>query len=176
MADADDFLKLFLAHQREIRVLVSAAVRDPHARDDLVQQTALILWRTFEKYDRTRPFVAWARGVARNVILQHYRQSARCPVLLDPAALEAVLEAYNETPEDEAELYQAALRECLQKAPPKSRQLLELRYQQTLGLAEMAAGLHCTVNAVNQTLVRIRTALRACIESQLRTPSQQGSC
>lgn len=169
-----EFLKLFLAHQREIGAFVSAAVRDANVRDDIVQQTALILWRTFDQYDRTRPFVSWARGIARNVILQHHRKSERNPVLLEPGALDAVMEACNETREEDPGLYQEALQHCLRRITPKSRQLLEMRYQRSLSLAEMADLVHSTLNAVNQALFRIRAALQTCIGNYRRALMQEG--
>ena len=59
MSSESEFLKFFLQHQRELMAYVSAAIRDTHAQNDIMQQTALILWRTFDQYNRTRPFTAW---------------------------------------------------------------------------------------------------------------------
>jgi RNA polymerase sigma-70 factor (ECF subfamily) len=176
MPDQAEFLRLLLSHQREIGAFVAAAVRDTHVRDDIVQQTALALWRTFDRYDRTRPFDCWARGIARNIIRQHYRKSARDPVLLKPEALDAVMQAFDETREEDPGLYPEALRHCVEKAPPKSQQLLELRYRMSLSMADIAKRLRTTQGAVNQALCRIRRALRTCIEGRLRILAQQGEC
>jgi RNA polymerase sigma-70 factor (ECF subfamily) len=175
MSSEAEFLSLFLPLQRELRAYVSAAIRDNHAQNDIIQQTALILWRTFDQYDRTRPFATWARGIARNVILQHYRKAGRNPILIEPEALEALLNAFAETQPDDPGLYPEALQLCLAQAPAKSRQLLELRYQLSLSIADIAGRLNSTGNAVNQALIRIRTALQDCIERRMRALRQTGA-
>lgn len=174
MAADAEFLALFLPHQREIKAYVSAAVRDIHAQNDIVQETALTLWRTFDRYDKARPFVSWARGVARNVVLQHYRKAGRNPVLIEPAALESLLNAFDETQPNDSELYLDALRHCMNKVPEKSRHLLELRYRTSLSIAEVADRLQSNVNAVNQALIRIRAALRACMDQQIHKLNREG--
>ena len=72
-------------------------------------------------------------------------------------------------------LYPEALQHCLAQAPAKSRQLLELRYQLSLGIAEIATRLNSTGNAVNQALIRLRTALQDCIERRIRALRQTGA-
>ena len=173
MPSQDEFLKLFLVHQREIRAFVAAAVRDPHARDDIFQETALALWKTFDRYDPARPFDTWARGVARNMILRHRRKSGSNLVLLEPEALEAVAIAYDETREED-DSYTEALRNCMEKTPVQTRRLLDLRYQQSLSLAEIGKRVHSNTNAVNQALVRARLALQACIENRLAMLNKEG--
>ena len=174
MNSQDEFLSVFLKYQREIRASIASAVRDVSVRDDLFQETAMILWRTFDRYDATRPFDSWARGVVRNVVLQHWRKAGKAALQLEPAALDAVMEAYEETRE-ESGLMEEALQRCLQKLSSHARQLLELRYQMGLALAEMAERLKSNLNAVNQALLRTRAALQRCIEGRQSLAEREGA-
>ena len=91
MATHDSFLPLFLRHQREIRLFIAATIRDPHLQNDLFQETAMTLWRSYDRYDVRCPFDSWARGIARNLIRQHWRKAARNAMLLAPEAIDAVM-------------------------------------------------------------------------------------
>jgi RNA polymerase sigma-70 factor (ECF subfamily) len=141
-------------------------IRDRHAREDLFQETALALWRDIGRYDPSRPFGAWARGVAAHKVLQGWAKARRVPVTLTPEAIQAVGEAC-ERVECDAGVEQEALRKCLDELSGKSRHLLELRYEKSLQLDEMARLLESTLGAVHKSLSRIRQHLQRCVEFRL---------
>jgi len=163
----EEFLTLFLRHQADLKAFLGAMVRDRHAVDDLLQESALALWRGFDRYDPSRPFGAWARGVAANLLLKHRDRSRRVPAPFSPESVQAVLDAFART-EDQAESGAApeALERCLERLPERSRHLLALRYEMSLTLQEMAARLETTLDAVHKTLSRLRAALQQCIEQR----------
>lgn len=163
MPEKDEFLEYFLAHQTELRVFISAIVRDRDAREDIFQEVSQTLWRTFDEFDRTRSFIAWARGIARHKAIHRWRKDKKGPVLLSSEAIEAVCEAYEETEADDALMIEA-LRHCLENLPENSRRLLEWRYDATLRLKEIAKRLETSLGAVNKALFRLRENLQSCIE------------
>src|SRR5262249_20181018 len=65
-----EFLRLFERRQAEIRAFIGSLIRDPHVREDLFQEVALVLWQEWERYDPQRSFGAWARGITANKIMQ----------------------------------------------------------------------------------------------------------
>ena len=161
-----DFLRHFLAHQSDLRAYIGSVIRDRGVRDDVFQDTALALWESFDQYDPTKSFGAWARGVATNKILQQHRKTGRVPLATDPKVLEAVLEAFDQT-EHEVGDRERALRTCIEKLPKKSRKILTLRYDESVKGEEIAARLGTSRDAVYQSLARIRSRLEACIRKQL---------
>jgi RNA polymerase sigma-70 factor (ECF subfamily) len=168
-----EFLKLFLAHQVGLQAFIGSLVRDREARDDLLQEVALILWHEFPRYDRARPFGAWARGVAANKVLQRFSKDARLPIPFSPQAIQALLDAYERTETNES-LRGEALRQCLELLPEKSRQLLVLRYERSLKLHEIAGRLRTTLDAVHKALSRIRARLQECVENRLAVAHREG--
>ena len=110
------FLKLFRTHETDLRAYVNAVVREASARDDVFQEVALALWRSFERFDGDRPFGAWARGVATHKVLDFQRRSTRRAVVLSAAAIDAVHRAFDELPPCTT-ARQAALEECLGNTP-----------------------------------------------------------
>jgi len=163
----DEFMRLFLRHQPEIRAFVGSLVRDRHAREDVVQEVSLILWRQFENYDAARPFGAWARGIAANKVLQAYDKSARTPLAFSPEAVQAIVDAHDRL-DDDAPIQADALARCVEQLPEKSKQLLSMRYEQALKLEAMAQRLRSTLHAVHQALSRLRTRLADCVESRMK--------
>ncbi len=161
-----EFLRHFIAHQSDLKAYIGSVIRDRELRNDVFQETALSLWESFENYDSSRPFGAWARGVATKKILQQHRKTGRITLATDPEVPEAVLEAFDQT-EHEISDRQAALQACLEKLPGKSRIILSLRYDESVGGAEIAARMSTTRDAVYQSLARIRSRLESCIRKQL---------
>ncbi len=88
------FITLLLQNEADLRAFIGSMVRDRAAREDVLQETALVLWREFERYDRSRPFGAWARGIAANLLKQHWEREARGPLYLPIEVLPAVLAAF----------------------------------------------------------------------------------
>lgn len=167
MERRDEFMRLFLRHQAELRAFIGSLVRDRHAREDVFQEVALILWRQFEDYDPRRPFGAWARGIAANKVLQAFDKSARTPVAFSPEAVRAILDAYERT-EAESPPQADALHRCIEHLPERSRDLLRMRYEQSLKLEAIAKRVKSTLHAVHMALSRIRSRLAECIELRMK--------
>lgn len=166
MMQHDEFLKLFLKCESTLRAFVLSMIRDREKSEDVFQDVALLLWENFERYDRSRPFGAWARGVAANRILKHWESVRRTQRSLSPEALQAVATAYD-SQENEISLEQDALRDCLKTLPEKSRSLLVLRYEHSLKLEQIAARIGASFETASKTLSRIRIGLQRCIEQRL---------
>jgi RNA polymerase sigma-70 factor (ECF subfamily) len=169
----EEFLELFLKHQDDLRAFLGSVVRDWHARDDLFQEVGLILWREFHRYDRSRSFGAWARGIAAHKVLQNWEQARRRPTLLPPAAVQAMREAYDRT-ERGAEPELEALQECLDRLPAEPLRLFALRYREGLRLADIAGRLRSTAEAVHKALSRLRARLQRCVEQRLAASDRDG--
>ncbi len=163
------FLRLFLAHESDLRAYVATAVRVPGSRDDVMQEVALALWKSFDRYDPRQSFGAWARGVATHKVFDHHRRESRRLVLLSPEALEAVRRAFDEAETDGGTVRQEeeALGHCLKSLPPRSAELVGLRYSERAGIAVLADRRGTTTAAIYQQLSRLRAVLGDCIRRRL---------
>jgi RNA polymerase sigma-70 factor (ECF subfamily) len=167
--DVDDqqrFMTLFLRHQDDIRAFVGSVVRDWTATDDIMQETAVVLWRKFAEYDPSRSFGAWARGIAGFEIRKHRERTARVPALLSPEAIAAIDAVWDEgvTP---ASPRLEALARCLERVDAPVREIIALRYRDGLELDEVASRSGRGVEAVGKLLQRLRSALGECVRRQL---------
>jgi RNA polymerase sigma-70 factor (ECF subfamily) len=162
-----DFLKLLLAHERDLRGFIGSLVRDGQLREDIFQETAMSLWQSFATFDQERSFGAWARGVASHKIKQCWRAEARKPVALPPEAVDAVREAFDRSDNGDTSVRAAALRICLEKLPERARQALALKYEAGQSAGVIASRLGSSVDAVHQLLSRLRVSLADCVRRRL---------
>jgi RNA polymerase sigma-70 factor (ECF subfamily) len=143
-------------------------VRDPHLAEDVISETALEIVRSWNKYDRSRPFPQWARGVARHIALKNLRKRNREPLLFDPEVLESVGK-YIDSMGDEARLEERkrVLHECMQKLPLVNQQLIRLRYFENRRYEEIAGLLKRNVPALYMAFTRIHEVLLKCVQKNV---------
>jgi RNA polymerase sigma-70 factor (ECF subfamily) len=155
--------RLWTLAQPTVSAFVAAVVRDFRDRDDILQETAVAVIESFERYDETRPFVGWALGIARNQVGLYLRNRRRDAHVFDTEAVERLATALESLgPEETRRLDH--LGECLGGLEARARRICDLRYREDLKPAAIAAAVGMSANAVSQTLHRIRDQLRACIE------------
>ena len=152
-----------------IERLAAALDSDTHLRADVFQEVSLTLWQLIDSYDPSRSFGAWARGIAAKKILQLRERSARFPIAFSPDTIQAVVAAYDRTESEAAAGSDRteALRQCVGSLPDRSRQLLVLRYEEDLSGEQIAQRLGGSVDAIYQTLSRLRARLEECIRRRL---------
>ncbi len=169
MQDRGDFLRLLLRAEPDLRAFIGSLVFDPHEREDVFQEVALVVWEQFTRYDPARPFGAWARGIAGNKVLQMRDKLAKRPIPLTAELIDTVRVAFDQSEELEQNRVEA-LRKCLEKLPTPSRQLVTLRYEQGKPCEVIATELRASLDAIYKALSRLRQRLEVCVEQRLQTP------
>jgi RNA polymerase sigma-70 factor (ECF subfamily) len=75
--DQTRFLALLNEHRAILYKVAFGYCRNREDRADLVQETAIQLWRSFGRYDSGVKFSTWAYRVAMNVAISHFRAEGR---------------------------------------------------------------------------------------------------
>ncbi|MDB6172108.1 MAG: hypothetical protein JWL59_1419 [Chthoniobacteraceae bacterium] len=158
------FLSLFLRSEREIFRYVAALVPNVADAEDIVQQTALVLWEKFEAYDLHQPFTPWACRFALNKTRQWLERRQRWHALLEGGLAEELAQRREEL-RPEFDLRLRNLEGCLRKLPMEQRSLVEGYYYRRDGIENLATNSGRTVAATYKMLQRVRLALQACIEN-----------
>ncbi|MCA9011846.1 MAG: sigma-70 family RNA polymerase sigma factor [Planctomycetaceae bacterium] len=151
--------------QPAVSAFVTSVVRDFRDRDDVLQDIAVAVVESFERWDSARPFVAWAMGIARNQVGLYLRRRRRDRQMLefDTETVNALVSAFSDIADEDAQPQLDFLQECLKRLEGRARKLCELRYQQDLKPAAISNLIGMTANAVAKSLERIREQLRDCI-------------
>jgi RNA polymerase sigma-70 factor (ECF subfamily) len=76
-AREEEFLELIEQHKKILFKVANIYCRNRADFADVVQEIVLQAWRSFGRYDRSRPFSTWLYRVALNVAISAYRAETR---------------------------------------------------------------------------------------------------
>lgn len=133
---------------------------------EILQETAIALWKNVEKYDPSKPFVPWAYRFAAYKAKEHLRKQGRWNGFLDEKVA-SVLLARREQLAPELDRRVEPLRDCLTELSDNNRTLIEKYYFDQESIEETADAVNRSVAAVYKSLQRIRSALTQCINTKL---------
>lgn len=136
---------------------------DPVARE-LVQDSFVTAWQNLGKFDQTRDFASWMRGILRNKWREHSRLHSR-EVPLDESALSRLEETLAPYPQGDAAVF-AKLAECRGKLPPPMADALRVYYDEGRTSEDAASFLSVGAAALRKRLERAREALRLCLSKK----------
>jgi RNA polymerase sigma-70 factor (ECF subfamily) len=148
-----------LAQHRGIVVKVAATFAfGAEDRADLAQEIAAQLWRSFPRYDETRPFATWMYRVALNVGVSHLRGRERRGVA-EPLDAESVASASSPDESLEDARRAAALEHAIARLARLDRALLLLHLDER-SQREIGEVLGISESNVATKLSRLRVRLR----------------
>ena len=164
--DHEQFTRLLL--ESEPVMLRSILVMVPNRADarEIMQETAVALWRQFASYDPQRPFVNWAMGFVRIETRRFLARQKRRAQLTEEAI--AVLELELDQKSDFGHALEQHLSTCLGKLTEKHRRLIQGYYHDGRKPEWLAEREGKSVEAIYKSIQRIRRDLQTCIERQFR--------
>lgn len=140
---------------------------DAHAAEDVLQQTALVALTHARAPEKAEEQEGWLRGIAKNLLLRHWRLTRRDGAVQSPSNSKLARELLQRlsSPEPvERPLLREELRDQLLRAvaelPHEDQALLYAFYRQGKSRAQIAAELGTTDKSVESRLYRVRGRLR----------------
>lgn len=162
----EDFMRLFVKHEPDLRTFVRSLVPTLTDADEVLQETAIVLWRKFETFEPGSEFIRWACVIARFEALSYRRKIARDRLVLSAEVTQLLAdEAIDEMPERRRE--REALENCLRQLPENQQQLVTKAYTPGIKTKDLAEKLEKSPASLYMALNRIRGALMRCIEKRL---------
>ena len=163
----EDFLRLFLASERDVRRYVGSLVPNVGDVEEIVQQTAVVLWEKFSAYDPERPFTPWACRFALNVARQWMARQQRWNRLLSGELAETLAQRRRNL-QSEFDSRLRHLDNCVKQLPQRQQRMLSDFYFEQRTIEDVARRAGKSVDAVYKAIQRIRKILRGCIEMKQR--------
>ena len=170
-SDYEVFVGKFARHERDLRRFVRSLLPNSTDADDVLQQTAIVIWRKFDQYDPETNFMKWACVIARFEALAYRRKMARDKLVFREDILELMAEEGIEEL-NTRRVEQEALETCLRAMPEKQRNFLTLAYTPGIKVKDLAEEAGSTAAAFYMRLKRLRRQLMHCVESKI--PAQIG--
>jgi RNA polymerase sigma factor (sigma-70 family) len=164
------FSELLRRHAGLIHKVARAYCRDTADREDVVQEIALQLWRSRERYDRSSREGTWIYRIALNVAISFQRRERRHREgrLAPEGALIALAAGADAEPGADVE----CLLGCIEDLAALDKALV-LLYLDGNDHASIAEVLGISVSNVGTKLHRIKDRLRAAFEDRARTRGKE---
>lgn len=153
--------ELYLCHHEAIYRFLWSRVHDPDLADDLTGEVFIRMIKALPGYqDRSLPFRAWLYGIARNLVIDHFRKIG--PKITRPLKEVDCSLVNGESLEEHTDqnLTFAQVRQSLEKLAADEREVVELRFLAGLSLKETAIAVDKTVAAVKALQHRGLAALK----------------
>jgi len=164
----EQFVLLLAQHQEPVfRYIFSLVACEADARD-VLQETSLALYRKFDAYDASRPFLPWAYRFAYLQVQKHREKAARSPLLFSEDVMD-LLAHDRERIEPELDQRLQLLNRCLAKLTPQDKELVTSRYAMRQGAEEMMQRFAMSRRTLFRNLELLRLRLHECVTRQLQS-------
>lgn len=139
---------------------------DPTQAEDLVQDTMLKAYRSWQQYQPGTNARGWLLTILRNTFINDYRRRKHEPIAMDLEAAEphALYRSIQDTdPEGNffSQIVDARVLEAIDALPTEFREVLALSDIEGMSYGEIAATLKIPVGTVKSRLFRARRQLQA---------------
>jgi len=157
------FLHLYSVAQPRLFAYILAMIPRWHDAEEVLQETSVVLWKSFDRFEEGTNFWAWAKTTALHQVLSFRKRQKKQAMPLERKFIEAVSKEYGRMADDLEEQL-LALAECVDKLPAGERDLIVACYEPETTIREVAARLGRPEGTVYKSLTRIRRELLDCIE------------
>jgi len=166
MHPSEEFVNLYIRHEGQVRSYIQRLVFNSGDAEDIMQSTAMLLWKKHDQYDKEQPFLPWAYRFAYNEVRNYYRKNEKTKkLLLDPECIDQLADTAEKFSPQLDDL-KASLDDCIYKLNNDDRRLIEYRYCEDGKINDLAEKKNTTANALSKALQKIRQKLYLCVRSK----------
>ena len=151
---------VWLHMSADLRRFIRRRVADEHLAEDLLQEVFLRIHRNLAQLRGPERLAAWVYQIARNVVRDHYRNSAAAPESLDETEVVERREELSELRSHAA----AWLGELMEEIPEPYRQAVKLSEIEGLPQSEIAGRLGLSVSGAKSRVQRGRAMLKGVLD------------
>ena len=159
---------ILAAQQTALRSFIHLLTTRHELVEDILSDVNFAILEDWDRYDPKRPFIDWAKGVARKVTKARLRAEGRRPLWLDDEMLDMLEKDINETgcatePDRRLEL----LRTCVARLPAHLLRLVQFKYYDDRAYPEISQMLRRSVHTLYVMYSRLHHTLRSCVTRKL---------
>jgi RNA polymerase sigma-70 factor (ECF subfamily) len=163
----DQYVQELTACQSRLRGYILASLGNYADTADVLQRANLTLWKKAREFRTGAEFLPWALTITRYEILAYLRDHRRERLVFSDDVAKLMLDVAASEVSDPGNR-QVALRQCLEKLPHRSRELLWRRYDEDKSIRQIATDTERTEDSVKCLFLRIRKTLEHCVEATLK--------
>jgi len=167
-ADKQEFATLYARCHLDLLRYILTLMPYRDQAEDILQETARIIWKKFDQFDQERPFLPWAKKFAYYEVLRHRKKQAIKYKYFSDELVETMASERDE--QDELlEAGREALTDCMSRLDETSSELLLDRFSRGISLKILAQQQGRSANSLYLVMHRIRQKLIECVNSSLES-------
>lgn len=161
------FLSEYLLVRKPLYAFIYVLTHSAADTDDIFQEASSILWRKFEQFKEGTNFLAWAKQIARNLVMDLRKKRARHPVVdLDDNTMDLLAFRYQRI-QDQVEDRTEALKRCVERLESGDRDLIKATYEEGKPVKKIAKKSKVSVQRIYKRLGGIQGVLLRCVRRSL---------
>lgn len=166
--DGDYFVRQLMIHRKRIYSFILSLVANSSDADDIMQETAVLMWKKYQETADISSYAAWGIRIAHYKVLEFRRKHRNKKIQFNSDLFESILVGAVEVNEGLDRRHEA-LKKCISKLKPQQKKIIELRHQKGQTVKSIAELLHLSPHNVYKLIPRIHDMLVRCIHRTLRT-------
>ncbi len=166
MTEREKFTNLVRESHAELLVYARSLTREDTNSRDIVQDSFVVAWNNMNKFEVTRDFGSWMRGIIRNKWREYLRKDKRQVTVEDDVleSLEVVMRDWQSMRDDGGPSVFIKLEQCMSKLPESLMKAVKCFYYDGHSTDEAADELSIGGATLRKRLQRARASLRDCIK------------
>ena len=162
----EEFFKVFMANQNKIYTFILMLVPNSVDADDIMQESAAIMWKKFDNFQPGTDFAAWGIHIARYRAFDFIRKNHTGRLTFSTETVQAISDYIEQTAiTDDPRL--DVLKSCLKKLPENERNLINMRYARAMTVKSIAERIGRSVHGLYKSMARIHNVLLDCVHKTL---------
>lgn len=160
------FFQLFMSCQKNLYAFILASVRNYNDADDILQDTATVMWRKFNEFDKNTNFTAWGISISKNLIKKYYSERKRSRIQFNDKLFQKISKTMEKSV-GQVDRRQEALKRCSKKLNDSGHTLIDMRYGNGMTIKAISKRLNRSVESLYKAISRLQDALQKCINKEL---------
>lgn len=160
------FFGLYNSIHGRLLSYIMTMVHNQTASEDLLQETAAIMWENFDQFQEGTNFAAWAIAIARNKTLEYLRENQKTKKLFQSEFYEKLSYVAEESADDHSVRIKA-LDNCIKKLSDNNHKLISLRYKHNVPIKNISLKTGRPISTLYLHISQILGLLRICISKFL---------
>jgi len=153
--------ELIAGYSPGLRFFLAKMIGSPEGADDLIQETWIDVYRKINRLKNAGAFAAWLYRIARDKAHRELRRRPPTSMAVDEQIAESISAEEERFTAEEAQ----SVREALDELPLELREVLLLRFVQTMSYDQIAEVIARPLGTVRSRIHYAKRALRENLES-----------
>jgi len=168
--NTDYFVRQLMKHRKRIYAFILTLVGNSSDADDIMQDTAALMWQKYHQSEEIRDFTALGLQIAHFKVLEFRKNQYKNKIQFNSELFESILGGAASVEENLDERFEA-LKKCLSKLDITSRKLVQAQHQKGQSIKNIAASLNMSQHVAYKRIGRLHDQLLQCVH---RTLKQEG--